>query len=1293
VSQSDFVSRGQALVAAGQYQEAVKVCRLGLLGRPTTVEGRVVLGQALLALKRYDEVLAEMRVALELDHSNVPAQILKGEALLRKNDTSAAIETLHKARQAAPGDARILQLLAQCEQQSMKGPSSSPHSAVAFVGSGDTKHYPNHHGEEDSGGGFTRPTSLSAPGALRRSSQRQAAAEPLGTPSPEQLAVGDKSGTVEVDPELDGIEMPDDLDFDDLAAPPKAAKPGKIGGARGSVKSSKPERTVKGQGLSTDKKKKTKTPKPRKTQLGVTPTPTPMLDLDDAIEVQETHLPEPARGRPGEVVGRPSRPGGTALRNAIGMSSGPLDGTGAAAPSRDKPKTLPPPSRDKPMTGPPPPSRDKPMTGPPALAHMIAGQPFAMQMNQPPSPNPGVPRLAAALPTVAAMQPPPAPPPQPMPLGNPQVPRLNAALPTMAIPASLPPPPPQAPAQQVDWGAPAPPPNRNIAAAFEPTARPGELLDPNIAALVQTPVPPAVNPVAMIDLPVVPQAGMRTGMRRPRSRLQIFMWMLVGVIVIGGGVFAGFQIRAMRLQKQIAALRGQATGLATTDTWVGWTKAYASLADIANASSTLENRAALARARALIAYEFADGAPDAKAAVEALGGPAGLDGEIAQTYVALANNEPKAAKIAADAAAPTQDAAALYVAGGAALLAGDATSAQKYMKEAVKLDGRPFYGIGLARAYAASYAWDDAIGTLDAVLKNAPDHPGALIERARMLVAAGRITPSVGIELKAQLDKIVAEGNQPLAKQTRGASPGQVGYATLAAARVDFARNEPNATRIDLKNATNNGVDDQRFAEEWLDTLYAVGDYNAARAASDRVLQIWPASRRGRITLAQILLAQGRAQDADDALSSKQADATGLPLGLAVRGQIRVAAGDVDGARADFDAALKKSPTLEPALVGRAWLEVAAGNIDEAKKLIEPRVTAQGAPPAVAVVYAAIMRRSGDAAARDNAKKMLERVVSSGAGPETARAQLELARLYVATGDTQGASQAYAEAVKGDSFEAKLENALFHIDDADLAGGRETLEALYKAQGDHPRADLALELVRAQLLSGMHDDAKKLLEQAEKLPNVVKWKVEREKGRLALRKGDIAGAAAALSRALDASGSDVETFLLAADTATADDKQAAGLVDKVKKLAPERLKGLPEEKIVSGKLAIAASDFTAARDAFRAAKDMLEKPAASQRRRAQAVYGLAAAKYYLKEDADALLDLELAIGLDASLYPAYLFRANLIAPKKPKEALELTKKATQYNPDSSEGWALEASLAKRVGDKKAVAEAAKHGAK
>jgi len=96
--QADFVERGRQLCARAQYQEAVKVCRLGLLAHPTEVEGRLVLGEALLALSRHDEVLAEMRVALELDRGSVPAQVLKAEALLRKGDHHAALDVLQRVR-------------------------------------------------------------------------------------------------------------------------------------------------------------------------------------------------------------------------------------------------------------------------------------------------------------------------------------------------------------------------------------------------------------------------------------------------------------------------------------------------------------------------------------------------------------------------------------------------------------------------------------------------------------------------------------------------------------------------------------------------------------------------------------------------------------------------------------------------------------------------------------------------------------------------------------------------------------------------------------------------------------------------------------------------------------------------------------------------------------------------------------------------------------------------------------------------------------------------------------------
>ena len=131
VSQSDFVTRGQALVSSGQFQEAVKVCRLGLLGRPTTVEGRVVLGQALLALKRYDEVLAEMRVALELDHTSIAAQVAQGRGAAAQGRRP---RRGRDARRAAQPGARpmphVVALLGEAERLAMRSPPGHPGPSV-----------------------------------------------------------------------------------------------------------------------------------------------------------------------------------------------------------------------------------------------------------------------------------------------------------------------------------------------------------------------------------------------------------------------------------------------------------------------------------------------------------------------------------------------------------------------------------------------------------------------------------------------------------------------------------------------------------------------------------------------------------------------------------------------------------------------------------------------------------------------------------------------------------------------------------------------------------------------------------------------------------------------------------------------------------------------------------------------------------------------------------------------------------------------------------------------------------
>jgi len=1248
VSQSDFVSRGQALVAAGQYQEAVKVCRLGLLGRPTTVEGRVVLGQALLALKRFDEVLAEMRVALELDHGSIAAQILKGEALLRKGDTAAAVETLHAARREAPGEPKIMQLLGEAEHVAMH--KSAAHPAAAFIGQDGTKNYPNRapaDGVEDSGPeGYTRPTSLQAPGALRRSSQRQAA-QPEPTPSPDLLAVGDKSGTVEVDPELEGVELDDDGDFDDLAAPPPAkGKPkGMQPGSRYSVKSSNNEgRTVMGK-------------KPSRA------TPTMDIDVgdDDVLELSETNLPRAEVKKPGPR---------SQVRNAVAMPSGPLD----IGPPRGKPGSVPPPRSQAP-------------SGAPPLAQTLAAAPHVMAPLAPtPQPLPPPP-IAAALPTMAAAQPPPfgyqpapyAQPPMPQPLPQPTP---AAMRPTMAISAPLSPSQQQSaaavdalfgadPPQQ--WNMPDP---RSVAAANEPTARPGQQMDPALVALMNpTPEPPT---------PQVQQAPpLKTGMRKGRSKLQIAMWVLIGAVVIGGGVFAGFQIRAMRLQKQIAETRDRATGLAKADTWTGWNAARDRLSNIVGASATVENRAALARARAVIAYEFGDGLADAKAAVEQLGGQGGFDGTLAQAYLALALSDAKTAKAAADAAlhGHGQDAAALYVSGQASLLGGDSKTATPDLKAAFDKDPRPLYGVALARAYAASSAWDEAIATLDKVLQASPEHPAAIIARGMVLAASGRIAPgaAVGNDVHTQLEKVINEGRKAANEQPHGVSPAQIAFAYLSLAQVDFARGDVQTARSDVRSAAAIGLDDQRFAEDAIDTLYLIGDLQPAKGAAETAMQTWPASRRARIALAEVMLAMGKPADALDVLA-KQPDVVALPIGQAVRADAKLATGDSDGARADYEGALKKLPNLERAIVGRAWLDVADGNLDEAKKRVEARYSDKGSSVALTTVYAAILRRTGD---RDKAKALLEKVVQGPPSADLERAQLELARLYRDLGDLRSARNAYGEASKDGNFDARFEAALVALDDRDPPGAHETLDALVKEAGDHPQPDLLLEAARARTLDGDPSGAATLLDQAEKLPGVAKWKLARERGRLAMRKAAFADAVHELSSALDASKDDADTLLLAADASGADDKGA--LADRVRKLATERLKDKPEAKIVEGKLLIAANKLPEAEAAFTAAKNALKDQKAAPRRLAQADFGLAYIKLNSGNSVEAATDFDLVISEDPSIADAYLFAASIARDKK--RAYELVQQAVKFNPDSAPAWLEVGKQAAAQHDRRMLADA------
>src|SRR5262249_49945302 len=151
---------------------------------------------------------------------------------------------------------------------------------------------------------------------------------------------------------------------------------------------------------------------------------------------------------------------------------------------------------------------------------------------------------------------------------------------------------------------------------------------------------------------------------------------------------------------------------------------------------------------------------------------------------------------------------------------------------------------------------------------------------------------------------------------------------------------------------------------------------------------------------------------------------------------------------------------------------------------------------------------------------------------------------------------------------------------------------------DPPSPALLLEAARARTLLGDHTGALALLAQADKLPGVARWQLDRERARIDLRRGDFPRAGAEIDRALDGCGSDVDTFLPAADTVSNDDKRTA-LTKKLRGAMTTRLKGRPELDIVLGKLHLVANQYDEAEKVYTAANAALGKDNASPRRRAQ----------------------------------------------------------------------------------------------
>jgi tetratricopeptide (TPR) repeat protein len=515
-------------------------------------------------------------------------------------------------------------------------------------------------------------------------------------------------------------------------------------------------------------------------------------------------------------------------------------------------------------------------------------------------------------------------------------------------------------------------------------------------------------------------------------------------------------------------------------------------------------------------------------------------------------------------------------------------------------------------------------------------------------------------------------------------SPTQAAFASLALAHVEIVRGDLAAARKAVRGATDINLDNQRFAEETIETLYAIGDLALARTAAELSFRQYPNSVRTRVHYAHILVALGRAAEAVDMLT-KQADTLSHPDALAARGHAYLAIGEGALAAADFDAALKKVPTHEPAIVGRAWFELATGDVEGATARMAGRMNAKGAPVAVATAYAATLRRGADPASRDQAKALLEKIVAGPMTPDAVRAQLELARIYRDQGEYVNAATAFEMAARNGEFEARFEGALLSLEYSKPAAGRDALETLLKDAGERRPPALVIETARAYLIMGQHDLAAALIADADKMSSVERWKLDRERGRLALRKTDFEGAATALGRALETCGTDGETFLLAVDVSML---VKGNLADRVKQLAAERLKGQPELHIINGKYLLAAEKTDEAEVEFKQAAGDLRKAKASNRRNAAADFGIALAAYIEGNSVVAEQGFKQVLDEDPTNVDALMAAADIAkGNKNKKKAYELARRAVQYNPDYAYAWQEVGQLAHELKDKKVLADA------
>lgn len=117
----------------GDFQSAVRVCRVGLARHPGYTSARVTLGRALLGLGQLDAAQAELAAVLHSAPENLAALRGLAEIQTRRGDLGQALEYYRTAQTLAPHDFEIASAVSQLEASLAIAPGS-PWTAGAHVG-------------------------------------------------------------------------------------------------------------------------------------------------------------------------------------------------------------------------------------------------------------------------------------------------------------------------------------------------------------------------------------------------------------------------------------------------------------------------------------------------------------------------------------------------------------------------------------------------------------------------------------------------------------------------------------------------------------------------------------------------------------------------------------------------------------------------------------------------------------------------------------------------------------------------------------------------------------------------------------------------------------------------------------------------------------------------------------------------------------------------------------------------------------------------------------------------------